>query len=134
MSRTSISNRYQEHSSRSNNSARPASQRPESVRDILVPCHNLKAYSVVLKPPQFRRVKTASRIITNEERQRQADKREAERCRLEKESENRKQFLQGIDRIRDEKLGRNRDPFGEEKAEQEAKMLDRAFLAKQEQV
>lgn len=134
MSRIASSDRYRTHSSRSNHSARPNSKRPESVRDILVPCSNLKPYHTILKPPELRRVKTASRIITKEERQRQADRIEAEKCRLERECERRKEFLQNIDRVRDEKLGRNRDPFGEEKAEQESKLLDRAFLAKQEQV
>lgn len=42
--------------------------------------------------------------------------------------------MQEIDKIRDEKYGRNRDPFAEEKAEQDAKLLDRVFLAKHEQV
>lgn len=134
MSRIASSDRYRAHSSRTNHSARPNSQRPESVRDILVPCLNLKAYPVILKTTELRRVKTASRIITKQERLRQAERLDAEQCRLEEECERRKEFLQNIDRVRDEKLGRNRDPFGEEKAEQELKLLNRAFLAKQEQV
>lgn len=135
MSRIASSDRYRAHSSRTNHSARSNSNRPESVRDLLVPCHNLKVHPIVLKPPELRRVKTASRIITKQERQRQAELFEAVQCRMERECERRKEFLQNIDRMRDAKLGRNLDPFGhKEKAEREAILLDRVFLAKQEQV
>lgn len=129
MSRVSSVDRYRGHSAQSKRSARP-----ESVRDILAPCPSPKAFPLIPRSAELRRIKTASRIVTKEERQRQADRIEADKCRLERESERRKAFLQSIDRVRDEKLGRNRDPFGEEKAEQESKLLDRAFLAKQEQV
>lgn len=54
--------------------------------------------------------------------------------KLEIESQKRKKSMQELDMIIDEKLGKNHDPFAEEKAEQESKLLDRALLAKHEQV
>lgn len=116
------------------NSKRPTSHKPGSNRDIFVPCHNLKVYPAVLKRNDLRRVKTASRIVTKEERQRNYEKFEADQRQLEVECENRKRFLKEIDKIRNEKFGTNHDPFADEKAEMEAKLLDRAFLAKHEQV
>lgn len=116
------------------NAKRPNSQKPESVRDILVPCYNPGNCTTLWKKSDLRRVKTASRIVSKEERQRQIEKIEAERKQQEWESQSRKQFLQEIDKARDERMGKNQDPFAEEKAEKNAEILNRVLLAKFEQV
>lgn len=54
--------------------------------------------------------------------------------KLEIESQKRKKSMQELDKIIDEKLGKNHDPFAEEKRHCEEKLLDRALLAKHEQV
>lgn len=82
------------------------------------------------------RPKTAfilGRINTKPEKQQHLKSEEDEICRLELESEKRKQFLRELDMIRDEKLGKNYDPFAQEKADKDSKLLDRALLAKHEQ-
>lgn len=77
------------------------------------------------------RVKTASRVVTKEERQRRVEKLEQDRQRLERESEQRKQLLQEIDKRRQPSSQKHASLDDEEN--DTVKVLDRAFLAKQEQ-
>ncbi|XP_031637452.1 trichohyalin-like isoform X2 [Contarinia nasturtii] len=79
------------------------------------------------------RIQVARQFNKNQEKQVQIEKEEAEICKLEMESQKRKRILQELDMIRDEKFGKNYDPFAVEKAKKESKLLNRAFLAKQEQ-
>lgn len=71
---------------------------------------------------------------TKEEQQKLREAREAEIQKLELESKNRKRSLQELDAIRNEKFGKEDDEFAEEKLELESKLLNRAVLAKHEQV
>lgn len=80
------------------------------------------------------RLQAATKINSKEEREKLLAQEEAEKQKLELESQNRKRSLQELDAIRDEILGSHEDPFAEEKAEQESKLLNRALLAKHEQV
>lgn len=86
------------------------------------------------KKSDLERVKVTEKLSSKKEKQQQIENQEAEIQRLELESQNRKKSLQELDMIRDEKLGRNYDPFAEERAKEESKLLDRALLAKHEQV
>lgn len=114
---------------------RPSINSADSNRSVLTHNNNSKIRpKTAWKKSDLERVQAADRLITKEERQRQLEKNEAEIRRLELESQNRKRSLQELDMIRDEKLGKHHDPFAEEKAEQESKLLDRATIAKHEQV
>lgn len=107
-------------------------ERERSAHDIRVPSQNWKIYRSVWKNNELRRIKTASRIISKEERGRQAEKFEADRKRLEWESEQRKRFLQEIDKSRQAKL--TKKPNILDTHDDTEKILDRVFLAKQEEV
>lgn len=118
-------------------SKRSSLQSADGNRNVLTPKNNVKirpktasSIKIVCNKSDMERTEQ----LTKEEKQRQLEKHEAEIRRLELESQNRKRSLQELDMIRDEKLGKNHDPFAEEKAEQESKLLDRAVLAKHEQV
>ncbi|XP_055295719.1 uncharacterized protein LOC129565177 [Sitodiplosis mosellana] len=116
------------------NTKRSSVQSADSNRSVLAPSNNLKVRpKTAWRKSDLERVQAANQILTKEEKQRQLEKNEAEIRRLELESQNRKRSLQELDMIRDEKLGKHHDPFAEEKAEQESKLLDRAILAKHEQ-
>lgn len=95
----------------------------------VVPSHNWKIYRSAWNTNELRRIKTASRVVTKEESIRNADKFEADRNRLEWESEQRKLFLREIDRARESKLTKKLD----EQSDTD-KALDRVFLAKYEDV
>lgn len=114
---------------------RTSIQNADSNRSVLSPSNNLKIRpKTAWKKSDLERVQAANEILTKEEKQKQLEKDEAEIRRLELESKNRKRSLQELDMIRDEKLGKHHDPFAEEKAQQISKLLDRATLAKHEQV
>lgn len=101
----------------------------KSVRDIFVPNQNWKVYRSVWNNTELRRIKTASRVVIQEKGGRYAETFEADRKRLEWESEQRKQFLHEIDNARDAKLTKKVDM--DKDAE---KILNRVFLAKHEDV
>lgn len=101
---------------------------------ILVPFHNVNICSTVLHKNDFNRVKTASRCYTKEERQRQLDKFEENQKRLQEESERRKNFLQYIDEIRNEKLKCSGEQFHMKDPAEDERTLSRVFWAKHEQV
>lgn len=104
--------------------------------------HEMLVSSVNLKPRpktawkrrDLERLQAATKVISKEEREKLLAKEEAEKRKLELESQSRKRSLQELDAIRDEILGKYEDPFAEEKAEQDTKLLNRALLAKHEQV
>lgn len=101
---------------------------------ILVPFHNVNICSTVLHKNDFNRVKTASRCYTKEERQRQLDRFDEDQKRLQEESERRKNFLQYIDEIRNEKLKSSGELFHMNDPAEDEKTLSRVFWAKHEQV
>lgn len=86
------------------------------------------------KKSELERVRAATKVLSKEERAKLWEIEEAEKRKLELESQSRKRSLQELDAIRDEIMGKNGDPFAEERAEQATKLLDRALLAKHEQV
>lgn len=98
-------------------------------RDILLPGQNWKIYRSVWHNSELRRIKTASRVITKEEIRRHTEKHEADRKRLELESEQRKQFLQKIDKTREAKLTKKQNENNDIK-----KISNPVFFAKHEDV
>lgn len=103
--------------------------------NVLVSAKNLKVRpKTAWKKSDLERFQMPSRNFSKEEKQKQIEKREDEIRRLELESQKRKRCLQELDMLRDEKFGKNVDPFAEEKAEQESKLLNQALWAKHEQV
>lgn len=106
-----------------------------SDREVLFDCSELKPRpKTAYRKIELERIHAAKQAISKEEQQKLREQRQAEIEKLELESKIRKRTLQELDAIRDEKFGKNYDPFAEEKAEQEGKLLDRALLAKHEQV
>lgn len=104
-------------------------ERHNNVHDVLVPNQNWKIYRSAWNTNELRRIKTASRVVTKEENLRHAVKFEADRKRLEWESEQRKVFLREIDRARESQLTKKLDEQNDTD-----KALDRVFLAKYEDV
>lgn len=107
---------------------KPASAKPSK---ILVPCYNRNVYRSIWKPNELRRIKTASRIVTKEERERNADKIEAERTKLEWECEQRKRFLREIDEA-NEAIRTRKKHLAE--AEAREKVLNKVNSAKTENI
>lgn len=101
---------------------------------ILVPFHNVNICSTVLHKNDFNRIKTASHGYTKVDRQHQLDKFEEDQKRLQEESERRKNFLQYIDKIRNENLKKSIEPFHMNDPAKDEKTLSRVFWAKNEQV
>lgn len=116
------------------NLKRPNSQKEESSRAILVPGHNLKIFPSVWKKRDFRRVQTASKIVTKEERERQVERFEEDRKRLEWESKQRTLFLQEIDKAREEKFRNKIGQLSDDEENKTTKVLDRVSQAKNEEV
>lgn len=110
-------------------------RRDENVQDfsLMVPIHNTKVCPTIWKKDDLRRVKTASTVVTKAMRLRHIEKIESDRKRLEQESEKRKQFLQDIDKIREEKRALKLKEINES-GEDPKKILEKAFLARQEEV
>lgn len=107
----------------------------ENVRDLLVPSENANVYPTIWPKNELRRIKTAGRIVTKAERQAQLERNEYEKKRSADECDRRKSVLKEIDRVNmakksDEKIivGQSDDEDGP------AQILDRAFVAKQEEV
>lgn len=104
-------------------------------REVLFECSSLRPRpKTAYKKFELQRIQAATQAISKEDQRKLLEQREADIQKLELESKIRKRSLQELDAIRDEKLGRNYDPFAEEKIEQEGKLLNRALLAKHEQV
>lgn len=104
-------------------------------QEVLFECSSLRPRpKTAYKRVELERIQAAKQAISKEEQRKLFEQREADIQKVELESKIRKRALQELDAIRDEKLGKNYDPFAEEKHEQEGKLLNRALLAKHEQV
>lgn len=105
-------------------------------REVLYDCDALVKTrpKTAYRRAELERIKAAKQAISKEEQRKLYEQRETDLQKLELESKIRKRSLQELDAIRDEKFGKNYDPFAEEKIEQEGKLLDRALFAKHEQV
>lgn len=126
---------------RSRSAIRSAAKRSSIVnlnnngREVLFECSSLRPRpKTAYKKTELERIQAAKQAISKEEQRKLIEQREADIQKHELESRIRKRALQELDAVRDEKFGKNYDPFAEEKHEQEGKLLDRALLAKHEQV
>lgn len=116
-------------------SRRSSVQSADIDRNIICSPSNLRPRpKTAWKKSDLQRMEAANHAITLEEKQKLFEKNEAEKQRLEQESHNRKRSLQELDAMRDEIFGQHGDPYAEEKAEMDSKLLNRALLARHEQV
>lgn len=104
-----------------------------NVRNLLVPSDTFNVYPTIWPVNELDRIQKAGHIVSKEEqRQRQAEL-EAEKYRLEEECEQRKRQLRELDKKRVNGLA---DKKGIELEDDDStvRVLDRAFVAKQEEV
>lgn len=107
----------------------------DNVRDLLVPQHSANVYPSIWQTNEMRRIKTAGRIVTKAERQARLEWNESEKRRLADECERRKQALKKIDKAKATEKVEKKLMVGQSDDEDgAAKILDRAFVAKQEEV
>lgn len=106
----------------------------DNVRELLVPAHDINVYPTIWQNAELNRIKTAGIIVTKEQRQLRLENSEAEKRRLERECEQRKQALKDIDRARVQKTEKNELNDSGDGEDTAGRILDRAFVAKQEQV
>lgn len=100
---------------------------------ILVPGSTAKVRPKIWSNEEFQRIKSMSKVVTNEEKIRQLEEKERHRQLMTEDCEKRKQLLRQIDELNEQnrkKPTKNLPSF--ETAEQK-KILDRAFMAKQEE-
>lgn len=83
---------------------------------------------------ELERLQAKAKVLTVEDKMRELEGRFVENKKLKEESELRKQRLKEIDLAKSVKMEDDEDPYKAAEAEQNLKLLDRAYLAKQEQV
>lgn len=103
-----------------------------NIRNLLVPSDTFNVYPTIWPEHELDRIEQAGYIVTKEERRERLNKLEADKCRLEEECEERKRQLKKIDN----KRGGGQEKKLEEKDgdDSSSKVLNRAFVAKQEEV
>lgn len=104
----------------------------DGVRDLLVPSTKPNAYTEVWPERELTRLQTKAKVLTVEDKMQELKLRVQSNEKLKEESEHRKQKLRDIDTAKVAKLEDQKDLFIDES--ENIKLLDRAFLAKQEQV
>lgn len=105
-----------------------------NVRNLLVPSDTFNVYPTIWPDNELGRIKEAGYIVTKEEYRQRHDLVEAEKKRLEEECELRKRKLKEFDKKRE--ASQPEQKLGEQEGDDDAatRVLDRAFVAKQEQV
>lgn len=113
----------------------------ENIRDLLIPGNDINVYPAIWQQQELHRIRDAGKIISNAERQREIEYNEMVKKRLENECEKRKEFLKIIDEKNEKKKlllnsnGGDEDVGGAgDDDDNVSKTIDRAFLAKQEEV
>lgn len=107
----------------------------DGVRDLLVPSTMPNTYTVIWPEREISRIQTKSKVLTVEDKMQEIQKRVEENQKLKDESEQRKQKLREIDIAKvGAKIEDHKDAFTAVDDSDNVKLLDRAFLAKQEQV
>lgn len=104
----------------------------DGVRDLLVPSSKPNVYSEVWPERELTRLQNKAKVPTVEDKMQELKLRVRSNEKLKEESEQRKQKLREIDTAKVAKLEDQKDFFIDES--ENIKLLDRAFLAKQEQV
>lgn len=104
----------------------------KNVRNVVGTQGAVKVYPSTWSTKDLMKLKARATVITNEQRIAEVARREAERDRLHRESEDRRNKLQEIDR-------KNREKFKEQKTagcnddDEAAKVYDKVLIAQQEQ-
>lgn len=104
----------------------------DGVRDLLVPSTKPNAYSEVWPERELSRLQANAKVMTIENKMHELKLRVEANEKLKEESELRKQKLREIDTAKVAKMEDQKESFVDES--DNVKLLDRAFLAKQEQV
>lgn len=104
----------------------------DGVRDLLVPSTKPNAYSEVWPERELSRLQANAKVMTIENKMGELKLRVEANEKLKQESEQRKQKLREIDTAKVAKMEDQKEAFVDEA--DNVKLLDRAFLAKQEQV
>lgn len=104
----------------------------DGVRDLLVPSTKPNAYAEVWPERELTRLQANAKVMTIENKMQELKLRVEANEKLKEESELRKQKLREIDTAKVAKMEDQKEAFVDEA--DNVKLLDRAFLAKQEQV
>jgi hypothetical protein len=104
----------------------------DGVRDLLVPSSKSNAYTEVWPERELTRLQANAKVLTVEDKMQELRNRVQSNEKMKEESEQRKQKLREIDTAKVAKMEDQKEAFVDES--DNAKLLDRAFLAKQEQV
>lgn len=104
----------------------------DGVRDILVPSVKPNAYPEFWPERELTRLQTNAKVLTVENKLQELKLRVQVNEKLKEESELRKQKLREIDTAKDAKMEDQKEAFVDEN--DNVRLLDRAFLAKQERV
>lgn len=104
----------------------------DGVRDLLVPSLKPNAYTELWPESKLSRLQANAKVLTVEDKMHELEIRVKSNEKLKEESERRKQKLREIDTARVAKREEQKETFVDES--DNLKLLDRAFLAKQERV
>lgn len=104
----------------------------DGVRDLLVPSNKPNSYSDVWPERELTRLQTNAKVLTVEDKMQELQLRTKQNAKLKEESEMRKLKLREIDIAKDAKLDDAKETFVDES--ENVKLLDRAYLARQERV
>lgn len=105
----------------------------DGVRDLLVPSVKPNSYPEVWQEGELTRLKTKAKVHSADDKMDEQQKRLKVNERLKEESEQRKQKLREIDTAKVSKLDELKDSMLVDESVS-VNLLDRAFLARQEQV
>lgn len=104
----------------------------DGVRDLLVPSNKPNSYSDVWPERELTRLQTNAKVLTVEDKMQELQLRTKQNAKLKEESEMRKLKLREIDIAKEAKLDDAKETFVDES--ENVKLLDRAYLARQERV
>lgn len=106
----------------------------DGVRNLLVPSKRPNTYNEFWPQRELFRLQSRAKILTVEDKMQKLQKRLEENKLMKEECEMRKQRLREIDMAKVTKMEEELDSHHIEENENKHKLLDRAFLAKQERV
>jgi hypothetical protein len=106
----------------------------DGVRNLLVPSKKPNTYDEFWPERELERLQGKAKVLTLDSQMRQLQERMEDSRKLKEESEMRKQRLRDIDLAKDTKMEEQVDSYQIAENETKLKLLDRAYMAKQEQV
>lgn len=107
----------------------------DNIRELLIPSETINVYPTIWSSNEMGRIRNASTIVTKQQQQQHMVDIEANKQRMEKECEERKRHLRTLDKKRHDANGPQAIRFGDLSDDDDTptKVLDRAFVARQEQ-